>query len=187
MRVEAGSEPSHDDRTIGTVDYDYEAAFGGRGMGSVSDVGGTVGSHVRLTCLDDVVVDGTGGTMATTTAITAVDEPAAVADDDRTNLDNTACDDAREVLLYVYAPSGRLGVVIDTPDDGMPTIRSVMEDSPLTSRLRVGDRLVAVDEVDVRAMMALRVSRLIGERMNNPTRKLTIIRREEGDGVRDTA
>jgi hypothetical protein len=52
--------------------------------------------------------------MATTTAITAVDEPGAVADYDRTTLDNTVCDDMWEVLLYVYAPSGWLGVVIDT-------------------------------------------------------------------------
>ena len=58
--------------------------------------------------------------MATTTAITAVDEPGAVADYDRTTLDNTVCDDMWEVLLYVYAPSGWLGVVIDMPDNGAP-------------------------------------------------------------------
>jgi hypothetical protein len=114
LRVEAGSEPLHDDRTIDTVDYDYKATFGGRGVWSVSDVGGTVGSHMHRTCLDDVIVDGTGGTVAMTIAITAVDEPGAVADDDRTTLYNTTCNDARKVLLYVYAPSRRLGVVIDT-------------------------------------------------------------------------
>ncbi len=72
--------------------------------------------------------------MPTTTSVPAVDETdaAAVADDDHTTFDNTICDGgAMEVLLYVYATSGRLGVVIDMPDDDMPTIRSVMEDSPL--------------------------------------------------------
>ncbi len=49
---------THDDRTISTMDYDYEAAFGGGDSAmwsSVSEVGGTVGLHVRHTCLDDVV------------------------------------------------------------------------------------------------------------------------------------
>ncbi len=72
--------------------------------------------------------------MPTTTSIPAVDETdaAAVANNDRKTFNTMICNGgAMEVLLYVYATSGRLGVVIDMPNDGMLTIRSVMEDSPL--------------------------------------------------------
>ena len=70
------------------------------------------------------------------------------------------------------------GVVIDTPNDGAPTIHAVKDTSPIVDRVRVGDKLVAVDDEDVRAMTAMRVSKLISKKGNNPTRKLTIIRHE---------
>jgi C-terminal processing protease CtpA/Prc len=42
--------------------------------------------------------------------------------------------------------------------------------------VRVGDKLVAVDDEDVRTMTAIKVSKLISKKSSNETRKLTIIR-----------
>jgi hypothetical protein len=40
----------------------------------------------------------------------------------------------------------------------------------------VGDKLVAVDDEDVRTMTAVKVSKLISRKSANPSRKLTIVR-----------
>ena len=82
----------------------------------------------------------------------------------------------REEMLEVYAPSGKLGVVIDNPDGRNPTIHAVKDTSHIASQICVGDRVVAVDDEDVRGMSAMKVSRLISRKSGNVTRKLTIIR-----------
>ena len=84
-------------------------------------------------------------------------------------------DDAPKELLTIYAPPGKLGIVIDSPDDGAPVIHDVKDTSPIFEEVRRGDRLVAVDGEDARAMTAVKVSRLIGGRGSSP-RKLTLVR-----------
>merc|ERR1719232_1101164 len=81
-----------------------------------------------------------------------------------------AYEDVREELVDVYAPSGKLGVVIDTPDDGAPVVHAVKDASPIATRVQVGDKLVAVDDEDVRAMTAIKVSKLISRKSNNASR-----------------
>ena len=39
--------------------------------------------------------------------------------------------DLREEILDVYAPAGKLGVVIDTPNDGAPVVHAVKDTSPI--------------------------------------------------------
>ncbi len=46
-----------------------------------------------------------------------------------------AYEDVREELLDIYAPAGKLGVVIDTPDDGAPVVHAVKDTSPIGGRL----------------------------------------------------
>ena len=87
-----------------------------------------------------------------------------------------AYEDVREELLDIYSPAGKLGVVIDTPDDGAPVVHAVKDSSPIAEKVQVGDKLVAVDDDDVRAMTAVKVSKLIRRKSNNASRKLTIIR-----------
>ncbi|KAL3821753.1 hypothetical protein ACHAXA_000252 [Cyclostephanos tholiformis] len=60
-------------------------------------------------------------------------------------------------------------------------IHAIEEDSIVADKVRVGDKLVAVDDEDVRAMTAARISKLISKKMNNPSRKFTIIRQERAD------
>ena len=96
-----------------------------------------------------------------------------------------AYEDVCESLLDVYSPVGKLGVIINAPDDGAPMIHAIKDDSPIVDKVMVGDKLVAVDDEDVRAMTARKVSKLISTKMNNPSRKFTIIRQERRAGPID--
>ena len=82
------------------------------------------------------------------------------------------------VLLDNYAPAGKLGVVIDTPDDGAPVMHATIKESSsvIADKLQVGDKLVAVvDDEDVRTMTAIKVSKLISRKSCNPATKLSVI------------
>lgn len=82
----------------------------------------------------------------------------------------------KEEILEIYAPAGKLGVVIDTPNTGAPILHRIKETCPIADKLKVGDRLIAVDDEDVRSMTAVKVSKLISQKSSNPTRKFTIMR-----------
>lgn len=82
----------------------------------------------------------------------------------------------KEQMIEIYAPAGKLGVVIDTPDNGAPVLHRIKETCPIADKLRVGDKLIAVDDEDVRSMTAVKVSKLISHKSANPTRKFTIVR-----------
>jgi C-terminal processing protease CtpA/Prc len=82
----------------------------------------------------------------------------------------------REQVIVVEAPAGKLGVVIDTPDDGAPVVHAVKDTSVIADQIRVGDKLIKVDDEDVRSMTAIKVSKLISKKSANPVRRLTIVR-----------
>jgi hypothetical protein len=82
----------------------------------------------------------------------------------------------KEESIEIYAPAGKLGVVIDTPDTGAPVLHNIKDTCPIADKLRVGDKLIAVDDEDVRSMTAVKVSKLISQKSANPTRKFTIMR-----------
>ena len=81
-----------------------------------------------------------------------------------------------EQVMIIEAPAGKLGVVIDTPDDGAPVVHAVKDSSVIADQIQVGDKLIAVDEEDVRSMTAIKVSKLISKKSANPSRRLTIVR-----------
>lgn len=78
--------------------------------------------------------------------------------------------------IVIYAPAGKLGLVLDNPDDGPPVVHTIKENSILNGQIFAGDRLVAVDEMDVRDMTPMKVSKLISARSNRALRKLTLTR-----------
>lgn len=82
----------------------------------------------------------------------------------------------KEEVIEINAPAGKLGVVIDTPDDGAPVVHAVKDSSVIADQIQVGDKLMAVDDEDVRSMTAIKVSKLISKKSANPSRKLTIVR-----------
>jgi C-terminal processing protease CtpA/Prc len=82
-------------------------------------------------------------------------------------------------LFVVYAPSGKLGFSLDKPDEGPLIIYVVKEDSSLVDLIQRGDRLVAVDEENVRNASPAFVVNLLKQRMQNPWRRMTLIREDE--------
>jgi len=78
--------------------------------------------------------------------------------------------------MEVYAPAGKLGVVLDTADgDGCPVVFAVKETSVLASQVLVGDKLIAVDHEDVSHQAEIKVSKIICK-SENSSRKLTFVR-----------
>jgi C-terminal processing protease CtpA/Prc len=149
------------------VDYDYSKAYGGAGDTSVSSAGGTFGSQTQ----QNVEV-----TAAATAAGAALGSNSySDADSFDANYREPGAN-IKEELIDVYAPPGKLGVVIDTPDDGAPVVHAIKDSSVIADKLQVGDKLVAVDDEDVRSMTAIKVSKLISRKSSNPTRKLSILR-----------
>ena len=143
--------------SVATVDYDYSKAYGGGDTSVVSSAGGTMGDATRQTAGADV--SGAG-------ALAALGAESQFRGSGATS----------ESVLEILAPAGKLGVVIDTPDDGAPVVHAVKDSSVIADQIQVGDKLIAVDEEDVRSMTAIKVSKLISKKSANPSRKLTIIR-----------
>ena len=112
----------------------------------------------------------------------------------------------REELTEVYAPAGKLGVLLeDSPAPasspgninannnnneeaavssiaaavtgvGPPLVYDIRETSVLKNELQKGDRIIALDDEDVREMTANQVSNMISRKKEQMTRKLTILR-----------
>jgi C-terminal processing protease CtpA/Prc len=64
------------------------------------------------------------------------------------------------VTRTVMVPPGKLGIVIDTTLDGT-VVHTVNPQSPLEGSIFSGDIIVAVDEVDTRAMLAPDITALM--------------------------
>lgn len=143
--------------SVATVDYDYSKAYGGADNSVVSSAGGTMGENTRET-----------GSALQSSARAALGA----------SFDSEGKPDGnvREEVIEINAPAGKLGVVIDTPDEGAPVVHAVKDSSVIADLIHVGDKLVAVDDEDVTAMTAIKVSKLISKKSANPSRKLTIIR-----------
>lgn len=152
------------DQSITTVDYDYSKAYGGDT--SVSSAGGTLGDTTR----------GTGATNPSLSRITPSLFSADDSFDDRQYGPPGGSENRKEEIIDIFCPPGKLGVVIDTPDDGAPIVHAIKDTSVILDKLRVGDKLIAVDDADVRSMTAIKVSKMISRKGHNPTRKLTVIR-----------
>eukprot|EP00934_Nitzschia_sp_Nitz4_P001269 Nitzschia sp. Nitz4//scaffold261_size27179//1287//3203//NITZ4_008204-RA/size27179-snap-gene-0.3-mRNA-1//1//CDS//3329544702//1269//frame0 len=160
------------DQSVATVDYDYSKAYGGGGDTSVSSAGGTFGSHTQgHSILDPATAGKTGAALGGAGSFSDSDSFGVGGGGFRGQNSNT-----KEVLLNIFAPPGKLGVVIDTPDDGAPVVHAVKDSSVIAGEIQVGDKLVAVDDEDVRTMTAIKVSKLISRKSANPSRKLSIIR-----------
>ena len=88
-------------------------------------------------------------------------------------------------VIDIVAPSGKLGVVLVSPvppePPGPAFVYNIRADSPIAGRVELGDRILAVDGVDVRGMSAEDVSKLLGSK-NTKSRRITLLR-EVGAGA----
>jgi len=81
-----------------------------------------------------------------------------------------------ETRFQVDAPAGKLGVVIDTPSGGVPVVHAIKDSSVLAGSVKVGDRLISVDDEDTTALTAMQVSKLISSKSSQPARTLVFMR-----------
>ena len=81
-----------------------------------------------------------------------------------------------EERFDVVAPAGKLGMVIDTPNGGIPVVHAIKDTSVLIDQVRVGDRLLSVDGEDCTVMTAMQVSKLISLKSSKPARVLVFAR-----------
>ena len=83
----------------------------------------------------------------------------------------------KEEEFEVVAPAGLLGLILESNiDDGRPTVHNVKPNSVLFNVVRVGDRLLCVDNVDVTKMRANDVSQLIASKRDQKGRILSFAR-----------
>lgn len=156
--------------SVATVDYDYSGAYAGGGESVVSSVGGTLG---------DSTTRGGKSTLVSATESNNSQRSSLFGEDDGYNATVYETNPQRvkkEKRMEVFAPPGKLGVVIDTPDSGPPTVHAIKDSSCIADKIQVGDKLLAVDDENVRDMTAIKVSKLISRKSTNATRKLTILR-----------
>ena len=171
--------------SVATVDYDYSKAYGGAGDTSVSSAGGTFGSQTQNLSLP-------ANAAATGAALGAMDS------DSFDDTYSPRSSQGTEEIIHIFAPPGKLGVVIDTPDDGAPVVHAVKDTSVIADRICVGDKLVAVDDAQERRdeahgprraaglgnkLRQLRRRRQRRERVPPTSRQLARAARERRDGV----
>ena len=190
MMVSAAGGGHVEDRTASVAtDYDYARAFLG---------GGTLGGRDRLESTDSEAFAQSSNTASSasgfskqTTALAATH--AVFADDasfdevfDRNNIKidtahprDESSSSVRQIRFRVDVPPGKLGMVLDTPNGGAPSVHAIKSDSVLRDQVRVGDYLVECDGEDVSRMTAVQVSKLISMK-SNQERLMVFVRQERG-------
>jgi len=79
------------------------------------------------------------------------------------------------VTRKILAPAGKLGILVDTSADGS-VVQSVKRGSKLTGKIFSGDIIVAIDDVDTRAMSSSAITTLMIKTVNQ-TRNVTVRRK----------
>ena len=79
----------------------------------------------------------------------------------------------KRVRREVFAPAGKLGIIVDTSSDG-PVVHSIKGDSPLVGKVFIGDYIIAVDDEDTSDWSAHYVTKLVA-RKSGSVRKLTLM------------
>ena len=83
--------------------------------------------------------------------------------------------DPKNDLYECHAPSGPLGIVVDTTPLG-PRVRSLNPLSPIFCKICPGDVIVGVDDVDTVGMEAGEFWQIVSRKANQQQRVLTILR-----------
>lgn len=149
------------------MDPDYVGVYGGAADNSiVSSAGGTLGDATRQSTKSILPsVQGGGASVFT---------------DDEQSFEAFRTRDGyagKEEVIEIFAPAGKLGVVIDTPaNEGAPVVYNIKDTCPIADKLRIGDKLIAVDDEDVTSFTAVKVSKIISQKSGNAQRKFTIVR-----------
>jgi len=77
-------------------------------------------------------------------------------------------------LYDVFAPSGQIGIIVDTTKDG-PAVHSLKSTSPMLGLINPGDLIVGLDDQDTRSMTAATLTRLMAKKASQKERKITLL------------
>ena len=201
-----------DDNSIPTIDSTYNKY---NSQYSLSDAGGTIGSHQQAS-IGTSTFGGSGGgassnannywPMSPLSPFGAITSPGLLSPfgqvtspgEEQLVVVPPKQKKKEEEYTIIYAPSGVLGVVIDTPSSSSssnthnnannshsgrmtssssrPVVHAIKDTCPIRNQIHVGDILIAVDDIDVTHMTAVEVSQLISKKSMQTKRKLTLIR-----------
>ena len=90
-----------------------------------------------------------------------------------------------EETIQVDAPPGMLGLVLEADKDGIATVCDMKQISPVADRVHIGDKLVAVNDVDVSGMPVDEVTSLIASKQDKNGRTLVFSRRSKKLSAQD--
>jgi len=102
---------------------------------------------------------------------------------DDVSFEEQFADASADERFEVAVPPGKLGMVIDTPNGGVPVVHAIKTDSVMADRVRVGDRLISVDGEDVTTMTAVQVSKLISLRSDQHRLLVFVRSRQRTDSL----
>jgi len=82
-----------------------------------------------------------------------------------------------ERTVTIIAPTGKLGVVVENKRDGGPAyVSEIREGSPLEGKIQLNDRIVSIDDEDVRKLKAFHISKLLAYKSQNKERTIVVLR-----------
>jgi len=163
----ANAERDEQTASVGN-DYDYTKQYlRAQGLASLGD------SRERLSSTNSFEQTRTSSSQSGFSKLGGPVAPSVFSDD--ASFEQQFGFEAVEQRFEVTVPAGKLGMVIDTPNGGVPVVHAIKAESCLASKVKVGDRLVAVDGDDVTAMTAVQVSKLISLK-SDQERMLAFIR-----------
>jgi hypothetical protein len=86
----------------------------------------------------------------------------------------------------VEVPPGKLGMIIDSPDNGPPIVHTIKPESILCATVQAGDLLISVDNENVTHMTAVQVSKLISLK-SDQQRTLIFLRKNNRERFNSTS
>ncbi len=175
-------QPQEDEITTShfSTDYDYKRAYGGTGEEiSVSTAGGNRSGYgpygaATPTNDDDYSRQRFGSDASSKVGKSVAGNVSLFSDDDSFEQMYN-----EEEKFVVAAPPGKLGIVIDKPSNGLPVVHAIKDTSVLADQVRIGDKLISVDDIDTTTMNAIRVSKLISSRADN--QRMMVFKRSRND------
>jgi hypothetical protein len=83
-------------------------------------------------------------------------------------------DSVQSAVYDVFAPSGPIGIVVDTTEKGC-VVHTLRKTSSMQGLINPGDLIIALDDVDVRTMDASELTKLMAKKSHQTERKFTLI------------
>jgi len=81
-----------------------------------------------------------------------------------------------EHTVTIIAPKGKLGVVVQNRGGGSPFVSDIREGSVLEGQIQLNDRILSVDDQDVRELKAFHISKILASKNQNSARKIVVSR-----------